>query len=327
MDSAERHVLVMLSDGAWHSGERLAVELGLGLDALRDRVERIHAAGIDVQMEPGRGYRIPGGLELLDAARASTELSDATRRQLADITVLASVDSTNRWLYDEAQAGAASGHVCLAEMQTAGRGRHGRSWVSPFGTNVYCSVLWRFDAGPMALGGLSLAVGVAVVRALERAGVSGVGIKWPNDLLWEDRKLAGVLVEATGDARGPGFAVAGVGINRFLSDNARRRVDQPFAELRDLPGGRTIGRNRLAGLLVDEMFGILNAFSNLGFESCRADYERLDLLRGRAVRLMTAGRVLEAEALGVDDAGRLRALLPEGERTFASGEISLRPAS
>lgn len=327
MDPAERHLLVLLSDGAWHSGERLAAELGLGLAALQDRVERIHAAGIDVQAEPGRGYRVPGGLELLDAARVSAELSETTSRQLADLTVLPAVDSTNRWLYDEALAGAASGRVCLAEMQTAGRGRHGRSWVSPFGTNVYCSVLWRFDAGPMALGGLSLAVGVAVVRALERAGVSGVGIKWPNDLLWNGRKLAGVLVEAAGDSRGPGFAVAGVGINRVLPDNARRRVDQPFAELRDLPGGRAIGRNRLAGLLVDEMFGMLSAFADRGFEACRADYERLDLLRGRAVQVMTAGQVLEAEALGVDDSGRLRALLPDGERTFASGEISLRPAS
>lgn len=327
MGPAACRVLALLSDGGWHSGARLAAELGLSRNAVWKQMERIRAAGLDVVAEAGRGYRLPGGLELLDAGRVRAELSGAARRQLAGITIFPSVDSTNRWLYDQALAGAASGRVCLAEMQTAGRGRRGRGWVSPFGTNVYCSVLWRFDAGPMALGGLSLAVGVAVVRALERAGVSGVGIKWPNDLLWDHRKLAGVLLEASGESDGPGMAVAGVGINRVLTGEAGRRVDQPFAELRELPGGESLGRNRLAGLLVDEMFAIFTAFAERGFESCRTDFERLDLLRGRAVRILAGDRELEAEALGVDDMGRLRARVANQERRFASGEVSLRPAS
>lgn len=327
MGPAACRVLALMSDGAWHSGAQLAAELGLSRNAVWKQFERIREAGLDVESTAGRGYRLPGGLELLDAARVRGELSAASRRQLSGITVLPSVDSTNRWLYEEARAGAPAGRVCLAEMQTAGRGRRGRGWVSPFGTNVYCSVLWRFDAGPMALGGLSLAVGVAAVRALERAGVRGVGIKWPNDLLWDNRKLAGVLVEASGESDGPAMAVAGVGINRFLSGEARRRVDQPFAELRDLPGGACVGRNRLAGLLVDEMFAIFTGFAAHGFESWRADFERLDLLRGRPVRILTGERTLQAEVLGVDDTGRLRAQTADGERRFASGEVSLRQAS
>lgn len=327
MGPAACRVLALLSDGAFHSGARLAVELGLSRNAVWKQIERIREAGLDVESEPGRGYRLPGGLELLEADRVRAELSEASQRQLSDITVLPSVDSTNRWLYDQAMAGAPSGRVCLAEMQTAGRGRRGRGWVSPFGTNVYASVLWRFDAGPMALGGLSLAVGVAVARALERAGIEGIGIKWPNDLLWRDRKLAGVLVEASGESDGPGLAVAGVGINLFLPGHARRRVDQPFAELRDVPGGARLGRNQLAGLLIDEMFTIFTGFAEAGFETCRGDFERLDLLQGRAVRILTADRVLEGESLGVDDTGRLRARLAEGERRFASGEVSLRPAT
>lgn len=327
MGPAACRVLALLSDGACHSGARLAAELGLSRNAVWKQIERIRAAGLDVESEAGRGYRLPGGLELLDADRIRAGLSQAAQRQLGDITVLPSVDSTNRWLYERALAGAPPGEVCLAEMQTAGRGRRGRGWVSPFGTNVYCSVLWRFDAGPMALGGLSLAVGVAVARTLERTGIEGVGIKWPNDLLWRGRKLAGVLVEASGESDGPGLAVAGVGINRFLPGDARRQVDQPFAQLRDVPGGELVGRNQLAGLLVDEMFTVFTGFAEAGFETCRADFERLDLLQGRAVRIMTAEKILEGEALGVDDTGRLRARLPEGERWFASGEVSLRPAS
>lgn len=327
MGPAGCRVLALIADGAWHAGLRLAAELGSSRNAVSKQIERIRAAGLEVESRPGRGYRLPGGVELLDAERIRSALSGAASRQLTDLVVLPSVDSTNRWLCDRALAGAPSGLVCLAEMQTAGRGRRGRGWVSPFGANLYCSALWRFDAGPMALGGLSLAVGVAAVRALERAGVTGVGLKWPNDLLWEDRKLAGVLVEVGGESGGPGWAVAGVGINCALSADAGRRVDQPFAELRELPGGKDVSRNGLAGLLIDELFQVFTGFAERGFDACRDEYERLDLLQGRAVRVMTPGEVLEAEALGVDDMGRLRARLASGERTFASGEVSLRSVS
>lgn len=320
-------VLALISDGAWHAGPRLAGELGLSRNAVARQIRRIRAAGLEVESKAGRGYRLPGGAELLDAERIRSGLSGATRGQLTELVVLPSVDSTNRWLCDRALAGAPSGRVCLAEMQTAGRGRRGRGWVSPFGTNLYCSALWRFDAGPTAVGGLSLAVGVAAVRALERAGITGVGLKWPNDLLWQDRKLAGVLVEVGGESAGSGWAVAGVGINCALGAEARRCVDQPFAELRDLPGGKNVSRNGLGGLLIDELFQVFTGFAARGFEACRDEFERLDLLRGRAVRIVTPGEVLEAEALGVDDMGRLRARMAGGERTFASGEVSLRAVS
>lgn len=327
MGPAACRVLALLSDGAFHSGAQLAASLGLSRNAVWKQVERIRAAGMAVESEPGRGYRLPGGMELLDGDRIRSDLSKDAKHHLRGLTILPSVDSTNRWLEEKARAGAASGTVCLAEMQTAGRGRRGRGWVSPFGSNLYVSVLWRFDAGPMALGGLSLAVGVAVSRALERAGIEGVGIKWPNDLLWQGRKLAGVLVEAGGESGGPSAAVAGVGINCRLTGEARRQVDQPFAELREIPGGADVGRNRLAALLLDELFRVFAAFEAHGFEACRGGFERLDLLRGRPVRILTGDRELEAEALGVDDTGRLRARMRDGEHRFASGEVSLRTAT
>lgn len=327
MGPAARRLVEALSDGAWHETERLAAGLGVSAGAVRHQVRRIRGAGLDVESGAGRGYRLAGGLELLDAERIRAGLSETARRRVTDIAVLPAVDSTNRWLHDRALAGAASGRVCLAEMQTAGRGRRGRGWVSPFGTNLYCSMLWRFDAGPAALGGLSLAAGVGVIRALERSGVGGVGIKWPNDLLWDGRKLAGVLVEAGGESGGPSWAVAGVGINRALGPEAASRVDQPFAELREIPGGGAVGRNRLAALMVDELVSTFAGFADRGFASCRGDFQRLDLLWGRDVQVVTPGAALEARALGVDDQGRLRARLADGERTFASGEVSLRWAS
>lgn len=324
MGPAACRVLWHLSDGEFHSGERLAGALGLSRTAVWKQIARIRETGLSVESETGRGYRLPGGLELLDARLIRAGLSKRVRQRLHSLELLPTVDSTNRWLYAQGMAGQPSGSVCLAEMQTAGRGRRGRGWVSPFGASFYGSVLWRFDAGPTTLGGLSLAVGVATVRALERLGLAGVGIKWPNDLLWEGRKLAGVLVEVSGESGGPSLAVAGVGINCRLPPAARIEVDQPLAELADIDGGANIGRNRLASTVLDEMFSTLEAFGSRGFESCRADFERLDVLRDRTVRIIAGDRTLEGEALGVDDTGRLRARLADGTRTFASGEVSVR---
>lgn len=324
MGPAACRVLALLADGAFHSGEDLAGELGLSRTAVWKQITRIRENGLDVETETGRGYRLPGGLELLERERILEELTGATRRRLDSLTVLPSVDSTNRWLYAQGMAGQPAGSVCLAEMQTAGRGRRGRGWVSPFGTNFYGSVLWRFDAGPTALGGLSLAVGVAAARALESMGLEGVGIKWPNDLYWDGRKLAGVLVEVSGESGGPSLAVAGLGINCQLPPAARLEVDQPFAELDDMPGGEGVGRNLLAATVLNEMFEMLAAFGERGFDACRRDFERLDVLRGRPVTLLEGNRATEGRALGVDDTGRLRAEVAGGEKTFASGEVSLR---
>lgn len=326
MGPAACRVLSRLSDGGFHSGERLARELGLSRTAVWKQVERIRETGLAVESEAGRGYRLPGGLELLDAGRIEGELSGEVRARLATLTILPDVDSTNRWLYAQGMAGQPAQSVCLAEMQTAGRGRRGRGWVSPFGANFYGSVLWRFDMGPTALGGLSLAVGVAAVRALEGLGIEGVGIKWPNDLQWQGRKLAGVLVEVSGESGGPSLAVAGVGINCRMPPAARIQVDQPFAELDEVPGGDRVSRNELAAGVIEALFRGLAGFESSGFESCRGDFERMDLLSGRTVRILAGDRGIEGEALGVDDTGRLKARVAGEVRTFASGEVTIRSA-
>lgn len=320
MGPAARNALDALSDGQFHSGQQLAQASGVTRAAIWKQVRAIRELGVTVESVPGRGYRIPGGLELLDADRIRLALEPEERNR--DIYVFPVLDSTNRWLAERREA--SSGTVCLAEMQTAGRGRRGRRWVSPFGGNLYLSMLWHFEHGPAALGGLSLAVAVATLRGFTSLGIAGVRIKWPNDLYWDDRKLAGTLVEVSGESTGPCRAVVGMGINLRVPDTVRGQIDQPWTELRELPGGEAVGRNQLAAALVREWSRAMTRFAREGLEPFLPEFHQHDMTRGREVMLMTARDRRQGRAIGVDEQGRLRVRTPDGDQVFADGEISLR---
>jgi len=318
MGPAACRLLQRLGDGRFHSGEGLARELGVTRAAVWKQVRAARAAGLEVQAVPGRGYRLAGGLELLDAGSIRAGLAETLSEM--PLFVLPVVDSTSRWLAARGDGPCA----CLAEMQTAGRGRRGRNWSSPFGSNIYLSLLWRMESGPPALGGLSLAVAVAAARALEALGVSAVGIKWPNDLFFDGRKLAGVLVEVSGESSGPSRVIVGLGLNVRMPPVARAGVDQPLAELDELPGGGGVGRNDLAAALIRELERARVSFDESGFTSFAADYERLDVMRGRRVRVLEGGRQFDGRAEGVDDNGQLLVRGLEGLKRFSGGEVSLR---
>lgn len=318
MGPAACRLLQRLADGRFHSGEALAREMRVTRAAVWKQVRAVRAAGVEVQAVPGRGYRLAGRLELLRPDSIRAGLPGA----LAELPLhlLPVVDSTSRWLALHGEEPSA----CLAEMQTAGRGRRGRSWASPFGSNIYLSLLWRMDAGPPALGGLSLAVAVAAARALEALGVGGVGIKWPNDLYFEGRKLAGVLVEVSGESSGPSQVIVGVGMNVRMPSKARADVEQPLAELAELPGGGRVGRNELAAALIRELERARESFGEAGFAAFAADYDRLDVMRGRRVRVLEGARSFDGRAEGVDGSGQLLVRGLEGLKRFSGGEVSLR---
>lgn len=316
-------LLVRLADGEFHSAGRLAGVLGKKRDAVWRAVRSLRDAGLALETSRRYGYRLPGGMELLDAGRIREQLGGSGDRR--ELTVFPVVDSTNRWLARRGARGAKSGAACLAECQTAGRGRRGRRWVSPFGANLYLSMLWRFDRGISTLGGLSLAAAVGAARALAELGVSGVAVKWPNDLYFDGRKLAGTLVEASGESAGPCRVVAGLGLNVRMPDGARREVGRPLADLGEVPGGEAVGRNALATAVIrawDEAFA---RFQRDGLGPFLAEFRRLDMTRGRPVTVLAGARRYLGTALGVDERGRLRVSLLEGERAFTGGEVSLEP--
>lgn len=321
-----RAALRLLADGGLHSGAALAARLGVTRAAVW-KLLRAAAADLSLEIESvrGKGYRLREPLELLEADAIEAALPHEVRARLADIEVLDSVASTNARLMALAREGAPSGLVCLAERQLAGRGRAGRSWVSPFGSNIYLSILWRYPHAPAQLGGLSLACGVTAAGALAETGVREIGLKWPNDLHWRRRKLGGLLLEVAGESQGPSHVVAGIGVNRRLSSAQAAGIEQPWVDLTEILGARAIGRNALAAAMIEALARALMAYGEHGLTPFLSDWARFDLYLGQPVEIVSGDYRLRGTAAGVDTDGALLLDTEDGRRTLHAGEVSLRP--
>jgi BirA family biotin operon repressor/biotin-[acetyl-CoA-carboxylase] ligase len=319
-------LLGLLADGQLHSGEWLAQQLNVSRAAVWKGVERLRALSVDVQALPRRGYRLPYPMELLDARRIGAELDPHRMRQLRKLDLKFEVDSTNTRLLGAAPPPAGSADVCLCEVQHAGRGRRGRRWIAPFGTGVALSVAWTFSDGARSLPGLSLGVGVAVARALARAGAQGVALKWPNDVWFEDRKIGGVLIELRAEASGPAHVVIGVGINVALPAAARREIEAGGARVAAVADACAAppSRNLVAGAILDELLSMLEQFEHQGFAAFRGAWMALDALSGRPARVLLGDAVISGTARGVDLEGALLLDTGDGVQRFVSGETSLR---
>ncbi len=317
-------LLDALADGDWHSGEALAEAAGISRAALAKRIARLQDWDLQIEARSGLGYRLALPLERLDESRIREAVPIATRSRLRELEVELRIDSTNRALLDADPL--RDPQALFAEAQTAGRGRRGRVWRSPFGANLYLSLSWRFPAWPPQLGTLSLAVGVACARALRAIGVSDIGLKWPNDLRIGNDKLGGILIEQRGEAGGDCRIVVGVGLNIAMTREQASSVDQPWTSLRAVLGDAAPSRNLLAAGLLDALLSALIEFESRGFASFIADWNQLDLSAGRAVRIEGADILLEGTACGIDESGAL--IVESGGRRHHvhSGEVSLRLA-
>lgn len=317
-------LLSVLADGEFHSGEELGAALGVSRAAVWKQIKKIESLlGFELESLSGKGYRIAGGLDLLDHASVLGGLSVAVREKVSDFELLPVAESTNRVVMEKTMAGAESGYLCAAEKQTAGRGRRGRVWHSPFGKNLYFSLSWQFTGGAASLEGLSLAIGVVVNEVFAEMGISGVQLKWPNDLLYENKKLAGILLEMVGDASGVCQVVIGIGINVDMSDLDNGAIDQPWTDLRTA-GGRPVSRNDLLAALVEKLVGLLGRYEKQGFKAYRSRWLEMDAFAGQSVQVLVGQRVVDGKASGVDESGALQVCI-EGElQSFNGGEISLR---
>jgi len=317
-------VIALLAYGEVHSGEELGSLLGVSRTAVWKQLKKLESMGLSLSSVKGQGYQLENGLELLEQSKLENKLSVATRSAISQLDVLRSVDSTNALAMKKAQAGEGHGYICLAEHQSAGRGRHGRQWVSPYGRNIYLSMGWAFTGGAAVLEGLSLAVGVAIVRALSANGVNGVKLKWPNDVLWEGNKLAGVLLEMTGDASGECQVIVGVGINVHMLASEAGSIDQPWASLSAI--NKHISRNSLAADLINELTTLLSDYQVQGFKPLRAEWEGLDSFSRQEVEIRMGDTSIIGTDAGVSDSGALKLQTAEGEQLIYGGEASLRRA-
>lgn len=317
-------ILRYLADGQFHSGEAIARHFGVTRATVWNALKDAEALGVSLFSVRGKGYRLPEPVRFIDTGRVAEALGPLGEGFMLELHDR--LDSTNSYLLRRAAEGAPHGLCVAAEWQTAGRGRRGRKWLSGLGGSLTFSVLWRFEGGAGALSGLSLAVGVALMRALRELGAADAGLKWPNDVLHDHRKLAGILVELQGDMDGPSAAVIGIGLNLRLPKPLRDGIDQPVTDLQTILGqapdpslGLGVVLRHLAGVLVD--------FARQGFAGLREEWAGMHAYHGRRVHmLMPDGRCVSGTVAGIAPDGALQLFTETGLQRFAVGEVGLREA-
>lgn len=311
-----------LAAGQALSGEALAARLGVTRAAVWKQVAALRAQGLPIEADPGSGYRLPWPLQLLELERIAAAVDDDVA---APVHLHWELDSTQDELARRLPE-LRDLTVVLAERQTLGRGRRGRSWHSAPGLALTLSCLKRFAVGPAALSGLSIAMGVCVVQALQTLGVEGPRIKWPNDLVVDDAKLAGILIEIGGEYEGPCVARVGLGLNLRLPADAHDRLGQAATDLAALCGGTPPERNRLAAQVIGQLRRGLLRFEREGLAAFAEDFGRLDALAGRPLTVQGAQGVEQGVGRGIDAQGALRVQTPTGLIVVHGGEVSVRTA-
>ncbi|QJD30227.1 biotin--[acetyl-CoA-carboxylase] ligase [Methylococcus geothermalis] len=324
LSPASRNLLALLADGGFHSGEAIAASTGSSRAGIWKRIEELRALGVEVHAVPGTGYRLARPLELLDRDAIASALTGAAAESFGGLEIHFQLDSTNSHLMRRAAHGAPTGTVCLAERQTAGKGRIGRDWVSPLSGNVYLSLLWRF--GRAGFSGLSLAVGVAVVRALRAQGIADPALKWPNDILWSRRKLGGILIEVTGEANGQYAVVIGIGLNVNLPDRHGENIDQDWIDLARIPGGAGVSRNRLVAGMLNALAPMLADYESTGLAPYLDEWRRYHGFDGAMATVQQGDWARTGRIVGVSAEGLLILECEDGKvRQFASGDVRVRP--
>lgn len=317
-------ILRTLSDGEFHSGEDLAEKFGVSRATIWNALQGLDQFGVRLFKIRGRGYQLADSIEWLDTNLIAAHFGPSAK--YIDLQILDEAGSTNSLLMQRAAQGG-NAQCVVAEMQTQGRGRRGRAWHGALGGSLTFSLLWRLNLGASQLSGLSLAVGVALVRALNELGHSEIQLKWPNDLVHGYRKLGGVLIEIQGDAMGPSTAVIGVGLNLRLPEQIKNKIDQAMVDL-DALMQPAVSRNALMGGALRHLAEMLALFEAEGFEALRAEWELAHAYHEKPVVIrMPDGAEIYGVVHGVAPDGALILDTPSGERRFGSGEISMRPIS
>ena len=327
MSDTQSKILDILKDGEFHSGETLGEKVGCSRTAVWKHLQTLEAMGLLIETTKGTGYRIVGGVDLLDGQAITGALAVAAKPHLSNINIFQTIDSTNTYARELAEKNSVSGLVILAEQQTGGRGRRGKSWVSPFAANIYLSIVWDFEQGAEALEGLSLAVGVAVRRALIAHGVQGVKLKWPNDIYVEQKKLGGILLEMIGDPAGHCSVVIGVGLNVSMPVSQASAIDQDWTDVATELQDKLPARNKLAAELISEILPLLGTFQEQGFAAYRDEWQAADAFYGQPAVISTPKQSTAGIVKGVGINGALRLELDSGNiESFIGGELSLRLA-
>lgn len=311
-------LLSLLSDGEFHSGSELGELLGVSRTSIWKAIPSLQELSVPVEVVKGKGYRIQGGLDLLDKNKMLSMLPSIIKERV-NLDVLLSHSSTNDYLSSLKEPVRENYHICLAEHQTAGRGRRGKVWVSPFAKNISLSAGFLLGGGVEALSGLSLVVGVAVAKMLESLGIKDIGLKWPNDVFVGGKKIAGILLELSGEATTSWNVICGIGLNVHMDKKDSVSIDQDWCSLAE---SISIDRNLVISKLLVHLVEVLELFKAKGFRPFMDDWARFDILSGEEV-VVTPSAVAGC-VVGVNMQGALLIKSVEGEHVINAGEVSVR---
>jgi BirA family biotin operon repressor/biotin-[acetyl-CoA-carboxylase] ligase len=313
-----RKLLQILSDGNFHSGEELGTQLGVTRAAVWKQLKKLESLNIPLSSVKGKGYRLSDAIQLLDEAIIKDNISG----RLDCLDVLLNTESTNSYLLDKASDHMGKRYAVLAEKQESGRGRRGRTWVSPFGKNIYLSMLWSFSGGIGSLEGLSLVIAIAVEKALAELGVDDAKLKWPNDVYLNNKKLAGILLEVSGEYSGYCQVVIGIGLNINLSEFDAKNIDQPWAQLSEHL--KDTDRNTVAAVMINHLIKAIEEFDKNGFAAFKDYWLERDAFINKEVDLILPNLVRSGVARGVNGKGELLLETAKGLESINAGELSLR---
>lgn len=321
----QNKLLSLLADGRFHSGEELGAQLSISRTAVWKRIRSLQQSGLVVYSVKGKGYRTSRPLEFLNQDRIFLFLDAEIKPSVRQFTLHTEIDSTNQYLLNRIDGNDFHGHITLSEYQTRGRGRRGNTWKSPFAAGIYMSIGWHFDTAPEPIALVSLGTGVAIIRALNRAGIADAELKWPNDIFWQYHKLGGTLVEMRAESAGPCNVVIGIGINYSFSAESKDSagIDQAWVDIATIQQP-AVSRNKLTAILISEVMRLMNNFA--ARDNCEIidEWRRYDCMKGKRARLVLPGRTVNGVVQGIDDNGALLMLVNERLEKFSSGEISLR---
>lgn len=311
-------LLELLKDGRFHSGEALGAALGVSRSAVWKQLQLLEAElNLPIHKVRGKGYRLASPLVFLNAR----DISRSAPSLQWPIYIYDSIDSTNAEALRLVGIAQAAPFLVLAEQQVAGRGRRGRKWVSPFAQNIYYSLVLRIEDGLRQLEGLSLVVGLAVIQALRESGVQDAVLKWPNDVLVGQKKIAGILLELVGDPADICHVVIGIGVN--VNMQKADEVDQQWTSVQ-LETGAAADRNALVAQVGLQLQCYLDRHKASGFAALQEEWERNHAWQGRAVSLIAGVNCVDGVVLGVDRQGALRLSVDGVEKAYSGGELSLR---
>ena len=320
----QKAILSILADGKFHSGSELAEKITISRSAICKQINKITELGLEICAITGKGYRLEQAIQLLSKSEIEQQLNTVSDGLIEQLEIHDVINSTNSYLFELPNKTTENGVVCVAEYQDSGKGRRGRTWVSPFGSNIYLSILWNFQNGSASINGLSLAVGVVVIQTLKSFGIEDVGLKWPNDILWRGKKLAGILIEVSGEANGPCTAVIGLGLNVYLPKKSAEPITQDWVDLKQIISENVeINRNQLIANLLNQLMPIIENFENDTLIHYLDNWRSHDCMAGKEVDIFIGEKSFTGIVKGIDDNGLLVLKDKQGSlRTFASGEVS-----